>query len=65
MGKVQIVLVTLQLASGFVSSRSYLGVCHSLFQLLQPVLRGRAGGGVVQLSLDPSQVVIQLLQIMQ
>lgn len=43
----------------------HLGVCHVLLQLLQPVLSGAAGSGVAQLGLDPLQLVVQLLQIVQ
>lgn len=49
----------------FLPRRCYLGVCQILLQLLQPVLRGGAGSGVPQLGLDPFQLVVKLLQILE
>lgn len=50
---------------GVAVHRCYLGVCHVLLQLLQPVLRGGAGSGVAKLGLDPFQLIIQFLQILE
>lgn len=43
----------------------HLGVCHVPLQLLQPVLSRPAGSAVTQLGLDPLQLIVQLLQIVQ
>lgn len=46
------------ICGGYGTLMCYLGVCHSLLQLFQPVLRGGAGSGIAQLSLDLYQVII-------
>ncbi len=52
-------------AQGGITLTCYLCFCDGLLQLLQSVLRGGAGAGVVQLSIDPRQLIIQLLQILK
>lgn len=46
------------ICGGYSTLMCYLGVCHSLLQLFQPVLRGGTGSGIAQLSLDLYQVII-------